>query len=270
MSQARYWMLTIPYADFVVPEEVPTSLQYLRGQRELGEGGFDHWQLLAHFKKPARLAAVKKVFGRTCHAEVSRSEAADAYVWKLDTRVEGTNFELGARAIRRSVATDWDAVASNARSGRLDLIPSDVLVRCYNQLRRIEGDALAPTPMEREVRVYWGATGTGKSRTAWAEAGWDAYPKGPRSRFWDGYRGSPHVIIDEFRGAIDVAYLLTWFDRYPVVVEVKGSSVVLKATKIWLTSNLHPRDWYPDLDAATVAALLRRLTITEFPEVFKK
>lgn len=83
--------------------------------------------------------------------------------------------------------------------------------------------------MERKVYVFWGPTGTGKSRRAWDEAGPDAYPKDPRSKFWDGYNGHSNVVLDEFRGAIDVSHLLRWFDRYPVLVEVKGSSRILSA-----------------------------------------
>lgn len=70
------------------------------------------------------------------------------------------------------------------------------------------------------------------------------------------------MVIDEFRGGIDIAHLLRWLDRYPVIVEVKGSSVVLKAKKIWITSNLNPEQWYEGLDQATTQALLRRLNVT--------
>jgi len=92
----------------------------------------------------------------------------------------------------------------------------------------------------------------------------DAYPKDPRTKFWDGYRDHQHVVIDEFRWGIDIAHMLRWLDKYPVVVEVKGSAVVLKAKVIWITSNMDPRKWYPDLDEETLAALLRRLTIKKF------
>lgn len=68
-------------------------------------------------------------------------------------------------------------------------------------------------------------------------------------------------MVDEFRGGIDIAHLLRWFDRYPVNVEIKGAAVTLKATKIWVTSNLPPDRWYPDLDPETFAALMRRLTV---------
>jgi len=35
-----------------------------------------------------------------------------------------------------------------------------------------------------------------------------------------------------------------------------------EADNIWITSNLHPKDWYQE-DQATIDALLRRLEITE-------
>ncbi len=64
-----------------------------------------------------------------------------------------------------------------------------------------------------------------------------------------------------------MAHLLRWFDRYPVSVEVKGSSRPLNATRIWITSNVAPIDWYRRdgqfLDEETLNALLRRLDVTE-------
>lgn len=33
------------------------------------------------------------------------------------------------------------------------------------------------------------------------------------------------------------------------------------AENYWITSNLHPDEWYPLLDAATLAALKRRFTV---------
>lgn len=146
----------------------------------------------------------------------------------------------------------------------MDLIPADVQVRCYHSLRSITRDHLVPAALEKKVKVFWGVTGSGKSRLAWQEAGLTAYPKGATSKFWDGYRSHAHVVIDEFRGQIGISHMLTWLDRYPCIVEIKGSSVCLCATHIWICSNLHPKDWYPDIDQMTLDALLRRLEITEF------
>jgi len=112
--------------------------------------------------------------------------------------------------------------------------------------------------------VFWGVTGSGKSRRAWDEAGMEAYSKDPRSKFWEGYQLEENVVIDEFRGGIDISHLLRWLDRYPVRVEIKGSSKPLNAKKIWITSNLNPEFWFPEIDQETTQALMRRLTITEF------
>lgn len=114
--------------------------------------------------------------------------------------------------------------------------------------------------------MFWGRTGTGKSKRAWEEAGVQAYAKDPRTKWWCGYKGEQNVIIDEFRGTLDIAHFLRWTDRYPVRVESKGSSRPLAAENIWITSNLDPRFWYPDLDAETQAAFLRRLTNITFFE----
>ena len=92
------------------------------------------------------------------------------------------------------------------------------------------------------------------------EATFDAFPKDPCTKFWDGYVGQANVVIDEFRGSVGISHLLRWLDRYPTIVEAKGSSVCFQATTIWITSNLSPDDWYPDLDSDTKAALRRRFT----------
>lgn len=168
-------------------------------------------------------------------------------------------------ALKRNNTQDWENVRNAAKQGKLDDIEADVYIRYYGNLKRIAMDNLQPVAQEREVIVYWGPTGTGKSRRAWNEAGLDAYPKDPLSKFWDGYRNHEHVVIDEFRGTINISHILRWFDRYPCNVEIKGSATVLKAKKIWITSNLDPREWYPTLDEPTKEALLRRLTIIHCP-----
>lgn len=255
-------MLTIPQHQFM--PWLPDQVSYIRGQLERGATGYLHWQVLVLFKRSVRLAAVRKQFGDV-HAELSRSEASDAYVWKEETRVEGTQFSLGTKPFRRQSKRDWDAVRDQAKIGDLDAIEASVFICHYRSLRQISSDYANPVGIERTIWVFWGRTGTGKSRRAWDEAGLDAYPKDPRSKFWCGYRGHRHVVVDEFRGGIDVAHLLRWCDRYPCHVELKGSSTPLVANTIWFTSNVDPREWYPDLDPETLSALLRRLSIVHFP-----
>lgn len=257
--QGIYWILTIPHYAFV--PYLPPSVAYIRGQLERGhKTGYLHWQLLVVFERKCRLAAVRRIFGNV-NAELTKSKAANEYVWKDDTSVEGTRFELGALKLNRNSDTCWTSVFNNAQNGRLDAIPPDIRVRHYGNLRRIGMDYLSPAGMVRQCIVFWGSSGTGKSRRAWHEAGMGAYVKDPLTKFWDGYQGQENVVIDEFRGGISIGHLLRWLDRYPVNVEVKGAAVALKAKCIWITSNLPPQDWYKDLDAETLQALLRRLQV---------
>lgn len=264
MYQFKYFLLTIKYEEWRVPDELDDRLQYLCGQEEVGEGGYRHWQLYVVFKSKITCTGAKRFFPPSTHVEATRSAAARDYVRKAATSVGGTFFQLGRLSMVRSSQTDWDGVWASATGGRLLDVPSNVRVQHYRTLRTIRADYAVPEPMERQVFVYWGRTGTGKSRKAWQEAGWDAYPKDPRSKFWDGYAAQQNVVIDEFRGGIDIAHVLRWLDRYPVLVEIKGSSVPLVAKKIYITSNLNPSYWYPELDEDTRNALLRRLNITYF------
>jgi hypothetical protein len=260
-TSGRYWILTIAENEYTQPEQLPANIAFIRGQREIGVGGFKHWQLVVGYKQTVRLSAVRKSFG-PAHAELTRSDAALDYVWKDETAVPGSRFELGKPGFKRNDKRDWDGIWESAVSGSILDIDAATRVQHYRTLKQIRVDHLVPAGVDRTIFVYWGATGTGKSHRAWAEAGTSAFPKDPRTKFWDGYQSHRNVVMDEFRGGIDIAHILRWFDKYPVIVEVKGASVSLCAESIWITSNIDPRNWYPDLDPETLKALLRRLKIT--------
>lgn len=263
--QGLYWILTIPEDDFSPPSSIDSlpGAAWVRGQLEEGAGGFRHWQCVVAFASKKTLQQVKRVFGSSSHCELTRSGAAEDYVWKDDTSC-GQRFEVGQKAFSRNSRPDWDRVWECAKSGDFESIPASIRVQNYRSLRSIRSDYSQPIGVVRSCYVFWGASNTGKSRRAWEESGLDAYSKDPRTKFWDGYQGQENVVVDEFRGDIDIAHILRWTDRYPVRVEIKGSSVPLSAKKIWFTSNLDPRSWYPNLDADTLEALLRRLEITHF------
>lgn len=261
--QGVFWLLTIPHYDYL--PYLPPGCVWLKCQLESGsDTGYLHWQCMVGFAKKESIRGVKAIFGDRCHGELSRSESADAYVWKDETAIPNTRYEFGCKPIRRNAKVDWESVWEAAKSGNIMAAPPSIRVQSYRTLRAIAADFEQPIGIERTCYVFWGRTGTGKSRRAWAEAGLDAYSKDPRTKFWCGYQSEKHVVVDEFRGGIDIAHLLRWLDRYPVRVEVKGSSRPLSATTFWITSNLDPRNWYPEIDSETLSALLRRLNITHF------
>ena len=99
------------------------------------------------------------------------------------------------------------------------------------------------SPEGPEVWVFWGATGTGKSRRAF-ETWPDAYRKMTNDKWWDGYHGKRQSSSTTSRALLCVYDFQLIVDRYPVKVETKGSTVELSATRLVFTSNKHPSEWY--------------------------
>lgn len=118
---------------------------------------------------------------------------------------------------------------------------------------------------KKNVRVYWGETGTGKTRSAIEEFP-DAFivTAGITGLWWDGYDGEECVVIDEFRGNnCPLSMLLTILDGYATQVSIRGGSRILNAKTIIITSNIAPENWYEGADDESRKALLRRIDTTK-------
>lgn len=254
-------MATIPVAKWSPPTTLPEGMKYLKGQQEIGEGGFHHWQIYMVTCNTCRLPRAKLLLCREAYLEPTRSKAAEQYVWKETTAVGGTRFELGVQGRPGKNAVDWIAAYELVKAGRVLDVDPGLQIRHMGSLLKIQ--ALYSKPefrMNLDVNVYWGPTGTGKSHSAWTEAQafGDVYIKQPSTKWWDGYSGEENVIIDEFCGEIGITHLLRWLDKYPCSVEVKGSQVALRAKRFWICSNIEPRLWYT-CPMAQQEALTRRL-----------
>lgn len=119
------------------------------------------------------------------------------------------------------------------------------------------------------VRWYWGATGTGKSRAAATEANASAGDGGvfwqSGGKWWDGYDGHTHVIIDDFRPEqMKFAIVLRLLDRTPFTVEFKGGMRQLLATDMWITCPKPPSECYLDAGEELDQLLRRIVTIKQF------
>ena len=113
------------------------------------------------------------------------------------------------------------------------------------------------------VTVFWCATGVGKSRRArQVIAGDDLYIWHPQQSTWfDSYDRHLSVLFEEFRGQLSFDFLLSLTDRYDCRIQFKGGLCQFVAMKIYFTSTLPPRDWYPELGARDSSNQLeRRLT----------
>lgn len=104
---------------------------------------------------------------------------------KEDTRVEGP-WEFGIKPVKRSSKVDWSECLKNAKEGKLDKIPDDILFRHYGNIKKIEKDHLVITEAA-DLRGTWiyGEAGIGKSRMARFKFP-GHYPK-LCNKWWDGY-----------------------------------------------------------------------------------
>jgi len=272
-KQGRYWFATWPLAEATRYDMSPLELfnnndeiVWVYGQQEIGEGGLEHYQFVFSVEKKMTLTAVKRLFGGSKpHLELTRSDKADEYVRKEDSRVEGSEFEHGARLMKLNAKVDWDKQLELAKLGKIDEIESGIQMRCWGNIMKIGAHYQKP-PLRPavHVEVHYGVTMSGKSHAVFTKlANEKFYVKDPRTKWWDGYNGEKHVIMDEFCGTIDITHMLRWLDKWPCNVEVKGGQVPLLADKFYLMSNLSPDRWYNEADPEQIAALKRRLSFVK-------
>lgn len=129
-----------------------------------------------------------------------------------------------------------------------------------------------------EMFILWGPAGSGKSTTVrrcvqYSYGSTDALyelrlpERGDLVR-WEGFDPTVHqaVLLEEFRGQVDVDTIKKYVDKWPVRVRTFGGDRTVRPLQFWFTSNLDPRewwdgtlryDWHPDR-----AALNRRTTAT--------
>lgn len=222
-------------------------------QREVGEGGTAHYQGYIELPGPKSLQQLK-----ACNSQIhwekrmGTQAQAIAYCTKDDTRDAGP-WTFGTAKSQAKAGCDKafvDAVKEGKRLRSVhDDFPDEVrkYPRYYQTLR-----ALYPPPPRMgppEVVLLIGPPGTGKSRFVRDNCRLeDLYFKPVDANMWmDGYDLHPDVLLDDFAGAsnhIALVNLLQLLDRYLVQVPIKGGFTWWQPDRIFITTNIHPRDWY--------------------------
>jgi len=257
----KYWIIT-DFCEHYHPFSEEYMTHYCGQQEKCPTTERLHWQCAITCKNKVSISFLKKNYCAKAHLEPSRSDAVREYVHKQETSVNGTRFEHGKLPIRTNVKEDWDKIKDMAKKGEWDNIPSSILVRNYNSLRNIHKDFSVPTETTKQCSLFWGKTGTGKTRRAYDEAKDQGavYWKDSQTKWWDGYQNHPVVIIDDFDGGIPITYLLRWLDRYPIDGEIKGGRVALNYQTLIITSNKSVWEWYPKAKREQIRGLIRRIT----------
>lgn len=228
-----------------------------------------HLQGYAEFKSPTRISTLKRLLGESVHCEARKGtrDQAIQYCRKDESRVLGP-WSVGCYdSVQQGKRTDLDRVADRILSGdSLYDVIEDHPVQYIRYRRGIE--ALVAHRMQRRadewrevtVCVYWGDTGTGKTRKAIDEnASRFILDQGDRVWF-DGYNGQDTLIIDDFYGWIKFGFLLRILDGHPLRLEIKGGHTYAFWRKVVITSNKPWDEWYSNISEAQKAALKRRIS----------
>jgi len=118
-----------------------------------------------------------------------------------------------------------------------------------------------------QVILLYGPTGCGKTRFVYDQIDLnDFWPSGADGFQWfDGYHGQTDVLFDDFDGKmskVSLAKTLRLTDRYPLMVPVKGGYTPFKPRRLFITSNIHPSNWFDFSERqAQYAALYRRISV---------
>ncbi len=231
-----------------------------------------HLQGYIETKKPCRHAAIKRELDdETVHLEKRRGTRAQAraYCRKPETREQGP-YERGEwTGGGQGTRSDIDGAVALLRDGGtmhelLSSMPT-VFVKYTRGLRAASSIMAGVRKRERDIvtTVYWGLSGSGKTRRAIDEAGDADYyilSRDSETLWFDGYEGQDYLIIDEFYGWIKWSFFLRLLDRYPCRLPIKGGFVWANWTRIVITSNKEPSRWY---ERGLPTELSRRLTRSE-------
>lgn len=249
------------------------------GQLERGGGGRVHLQIYIELKRAFRLAGLNRL--QKAHWERRRGsrEQCMEYCRKDDTRIAGP-WQFGQWELRPGRRSDLEAVKEQIDRGcSLKQIAQDNFGTYVKYHRGIKDYLQLSNPSRNwpmEVRIFWGETGTGKTRAVYEKAeelGERVYAVTQTNSgtvWWDGYDGEEIALFDDFYGWCRVSYLLKLLDRYPMRVETKGGFVQFTSKKIYFTSNNRWDEWYDwdRLGQQVKLAFERRISIvTHFAQL---
>lgn len=281
MAQRSWCITSYKVDEFAFPQAHESIIKYLVWQEErCPNTGREHIQGYIELKRPQRMSWVKAAFqDDTLHCEKrkgSRKQARD-YCMKEDTRQAGP-WEVGewredneGQGKRNDLIAVYNKVKTGASSSAIaEEYPAE-FIRYHNGIKALKFVVDAnkwSTTIRQKLRVivYYGDTGTGKTRRAIERN--EGYYKLDRGAsggnvWWDGYEGQKTLIIDDFYGWIKWGQLLNILDIYPVRLDIKTTHGYGAWNKVIITSNEPPEQWYKKQQ--NIAPLMRRIhKIVEF------
>jgi len=237
-------------------DEFPTKY-WCMGQEYGEKGDTPHYQGFAAFEKRASFKKLGHALG--CHIEACKGSIQKNKEYCSKEKNEFWEYGTIPTEIKKFGAGEAIVAAREDRLGDIELQAPELYLRYRLQLERVHLECYQPS-IEFKI-CYWlvGGPGTGKSRFAYAFIPGECFIK-PPNKWVDGYNEMHKVLVIndlDHSNAAKLAYFLKiWADLYPVLAEVKGGSVYLKHSYVFVTSNYRIDTLYSDPELR--AALHRR------------
>jgi len=276
---ARMWVFTVNGRDLSTPPVVPPLrlkkdkvVEFIMQMEIAPETGRFHYQGFVRFSEAVRMSHLKKALDcNHAHCEICHAPAkAREYAQKDETRAPGYGPIVEGVEGGQGKRTDIDDVCLAVRSGAsLKRIAEDfpkTFVKMHKGISALRSVLHPPLPRDVQVFALVGPTGCGKTRFVV-----DRFESEVRNTvfdtkvpWFDGYDRHPVMLIDEFGpGQMSSSMLKKVLDRYDLTLPIKGGSVPMCASLIFLTSNYDVDSWYPHSGAQDNEALKRRMTIID-------
>lgn len=248
-----------------------------------------HWQTYVHFTNARFLTSISRALGGNARVYPSHGNATQnrTYIFGPyhDTKsgkVKPANpdaKEIGSLPLqgkRNDLLACRDAILVEKKRKR-DILKDDkhtiVLAKYPKYVEYAvsvadEEKAWSERDIKPEVTILWGPPGSGKTRYVKDRFSESLYifscgdgTKG--SIWWDRYNAEETILVDDFGGQSDWSwtYLLRFLDYGPCWLQTKGGGCYRLCKRIFITSNDHPRDWYP-AESHKFYALERRVDTT--------
>lgn len=282
MSRNRNWIFTINADDHgVLPthDEILDCIdaKYMIFQLEQGEQGRLHYQGYCHMPSARTMSSMKRALGARAHLEIRRGthQQAKEYCSKEETRIagpwhKGEEPEQGKSSASRQMCekiVDLNTpITEIAKEDVYTYARNERMMRAARSLAQQIKQAELGERLNLKTIVFWGPTGTGKSRmVSWIvkKMGLRAYRSIAPTRQgirWNmnNYDGESTLIIEDYNhfpeNTVD---LLNILDIYPYAQYAMYGQVYPVWDTIFITSNFDPTTWG---EGAQYEAVQRRLT----------
>ncbi len=222
-----------------------------------------HYQAMVQFSRPKTHDWIKRNLTGNHHFERIRNAAnLKKYCQKERTRSVGQRFEVrGEAGIIRMREYDHmtdmilrqetdHSLKAPTQAEVMHAFPRSFLIHSKGAEKMI-GLVQKPRDFIPDVTILYGPTGSGKTWMAMTSD--KSVYKIPEAQkggwWWHNYQHQHRVVLDEFRHNIKFKTMLEFLDRYAFTLEIKGTNDTMNSREIYITSNIPPNKWYPNVES---------------------